>query len=89
VRCLTGKVDVEGRRARHGENLAPSGSRISRSPQTRTNSLVAQALYSTLTQIIRLCLTGAFDRADVPPGLEGSIAQRRPTCPISAFSKRM
>ncbi len=38
--------------------------------QTKQELVTAQALYSTLTQIIRLCLTGPFDRSDVPPGLK-------------------
>ncbi|MBD0415883.1 bifunctional [glutamine synthetase] adenylyltransferase/[glutamine synthetase]-adenylyl-L-tyrosine phosphorylase [Oryzicola mucosus] len=29
----------------------------------------AYALYSALTQMMRLCLTGAFEREDLPPGL--------------------
>ena len=29
----------------------------------------AWSLYLALTQMIRLCLTGSFDRKDVPPGL--------------------
>jgi glutamate-ammonia-ligase adenylyltransferase len=29
----------------------------------------AFAFYLSLTQIIRLCLTGHFDKEDVPPGL--------------------
>ncbi|WP_274424840.1 bifunctional [glutamine synthetase] adenylyltransferase/[glutamine synthetase]-adenylyl-L-tyrosine phosphorylase [Chelativorans sp. YIM 93263] len=37
--------------------------------QTRGELVEAHRLYSTLTQIIRLCLTGAFDPDDVPPGL--------------------
>jgi glutamate-ammonia-ligase adenylyltransferase len=37
--------------------------------QTRQDLSDAYALYLGLTQMMRLCLTGAFDRNDVPPGL--------------------
>lgn len=37
--------------------------------QTRQELADAYSLYLALTQIIRLCLTGPFDRQDVPPGL--------------------
>jgi glutamate-ammonia-ligase adenylyltransferase len=37
--------------------------------QTRQDLCEAYALYLALTQMMRLCLTGAFDRKDVPPGL--------------------
>ena len=44
-------------------------------PQIRSELADAHALYSVLTQIIRLCLTGAFDRKDVPPGLADLLAR--------------
>jgi len=37
--------------------------------QTRDELVGAYALYLTLTQIVRLCLTGPLDPKDVPPGL--------------------
>ncbi|MHB2265885.1 bifunctional [glutamine synthetase] adenylyltransferase/[glutamine synthetase]-adenylyl-L-tyrosine phosphorylase [Aliihoeflea sp. PC F10.4] len=37
--------------------------------QTRDELVAAHDLYTSLTQIIRLCLTGAFEPDDVPPGL--------------------
>jgi glutamate-ammonia-ligase adenylyltransferase len=37
--------------------------------QTRGELLDAYQLYLSLTQMLRLCLTGHFDRKDVPPGL--------------------
>jgi len=37
--------------------------------QRRQELVDAYALYQALTQMIRLCLTGAFERADAPPGL--------------------
>ena len=38
-------------------------------PQVRQELCDAYSLYSGLTQITRLCLTGPFERDDVPPGL--------------------
>src|SRR5690606_32597750 len=35
----------------------------------RDDLVAAYSLYLSLTQIVRLCLTGPFDPADVPPGL--------------------
>ncbi|MFI0846938.1 bifunctional [glutamine synthetase] adenylyltransferase/[glutamine synthetase]-adenylyl-L-tyrosine phosphorylase [Mesorhizobium sp. IMUNJ 23232] len=37
--------------------------------QTRQELCDADALYMALTQMIRLCLTGPFDRKEAPPGL--------------------
>jgi glutamate-ammonia-ligase adenylyltransferase len=37
--------------------------------QARDELVAAYALYLTLTQIVRLCLTGPLDPKDVPPGL--------------------
>lgn len=37
--------------------------------QSRQELCDAYALYLTLSQIIRLCLTGHFEREDIPPGL--------------------
>jgi glutamate-ammonia-ligase adenylyltransferase len=37
--------------------------------QARQELVEAYAFYQALTQMIRLCLTGNFDRHDVPPGL--------------------
>ena len=37
--------------------------------QAREELVAAHNLYMTLTQIIRLCLTGPFEPEDVPPGL--------------------
>src|SRR5262249_35815801 len=39
------------------------------SPQAQQELCDAYALYSSLTQMIRLCLTGPFERESVPPGL--------------------
>ncbi|MGE3362213.1 MAG: bifunctional [glutamine synthetase] adenylyltransferase/[glutamine synthetase]-adenylyl-L-tyrosine phosphorylase [Rhizobiaceae bacterium] len=67
--ALTANVDVDGRVPSTAENLAALRPGFA-DAQTKAELLAAQALYSTLMQIIRLCLTGSFDRADVPPGLK-------------------
>ena len=46
-------------------NLAPGFC----DPQISSELAAAHGLYTTVTQILRLCLTGRFDAADVPPGL--------------------
>jgi glutamate-ammonia-ligase adenylyltransferase len=38
-------------------------------PQVRDELVAAYELYLTLTQAVRLCLTGPLDPADMPPGL--------------------
>lgn len=38
-------------------------------PRRGATLVEACALYASLTQMIRLCLTGPFDPDDVPPGL--------------------
>jgi len=67
--ALTGNVDVAARIPGTAENLAALKPAFA-DTQVKQELVTAQALYSTLTQIIRLCLTGSFDRADVPPGLK-------------------
>src|SRR5690349_6834386 len=37
--------------------------------QTKHDLVDAYALYLSLTQMIRLCLTGPFEKEDSPPGL--------------------
>lgn len=64
--ALTGRVD--GDAPGTADNLAALRSDFA-DAQTRSELSSALALYSNLTQIIRLCLTGAFDRQDAPPGL--------------------
>ena len=66
---LTGGVEVQaGRVTGTAEILARLAPDFA-DAQTRQELCDADALYSALTQIIRLCLTGPFDRKDVPPGL--------------------
>jgi glutamate-ammonia-ligase adenylyltransferase len=68
VARLTGRVDAGAHTTstlgllRH---LAPDFA----SEQVRGELADAYSLYLALTQMIRLCLTGAFERDDVPPGL--------------------
>ena len=66
--ALTGRVDAPGRPTSTRDILAHLASGFA-DAQVRDDLVEAHGLYSMLTQIIRLCLTGAFDRADVPPGL--------------------
>ncbi len=64
------------------DNIQPGGMRVTSTAdtlahlapdfadaQTRQELSDAYQLYVSLTQMIRLCLTGPFDRKDVPPGL--------------------
>lgn len=79
-----GQIDLEfiAQCARLTDNIEPdrwpptsTGDALARlSPgfcdaQARDELLAAYSLYLTLTQIIRLCLTGPFEPDDVPPGL--------------------
>lgn len=66
--ALTDRVTLDPRRPGTLENLAALKDDFAPA-QMRDELTGALALYSSLTQIIRLCLTGPFDRADVPPGL--------------------
>ncbi|BCH17736.1 bifunctional [glutamine synthetase] adenylyltransferase/[glutamine synthetase]-adenylyl-L-tyrosine phosphorylase [Mesorhizobium sp. L-2-11] len=68
VAVITGKVEA-GRRvtgtAEVLSRLAPDFAEA----QIRQELCDAYALYLALTQMTRLCLTGVFERDDVPPGL--------------------
>lgn len=68
VAVITGKVEA-GRRATGTteilSRLAPDFAEV----QVRQELGEAYALYLALTQMTRLCLTGVFERDDVPPGL--------------------
>jgi glutamate-ammonia-ligase adenylyltransferase len=68
VAVITGKVET-GRRvtgtAEVLSRLAPDFAKA----QIRQELCDAYALYLALTQMTRLCLTGVFERDDVPPGL--------------------
>jgi len=67
--ALTGSVEA-GRAHVTGtaENLARLSPGFA-DAQTRQELCEADALFASLTQIIRLCLTGPFVRKEVPPGL--------------------
>ena len=68
VATLAGKVTGEGRATGTAETL----SRLSpdyADPQIVQELFSSHSLYSALTQIIRLCLTGPLDPDDIPPGL--------------------
>lgn len=65
---LAGQVSGGARMTGTGDilaHLAPSFA----DAQTKQDLVEAHELYIALTQIIRLCLTGAFERDEAPPGL--------------------
>ncbi|MCV0396212.1 MAG: bifunctional [glutamine synthetase] adenylyltransferase/[glutamine synthetase]-adenylyl-L-tyrosine phosphorylase [Rhizobiaceae bacterium] len=68
VAGLTGRVTGETRTAATAEalaRLAPDWA----DAQARGDLVAAHGLYSKLSQITRLCLTGPFDREEAPPGM--------------------
>ena len=66
--ALTGNVEGESRHTGRGAVLARLSPDFADS-DTRHRLSAAYALYSALTQMIRLCLTGPLDRDDLPPSL--------------------
>ncbi|BCH25993.1 bifunctional [glutamine synthetase] adenylyltransferase/[glutamine synthetase]-adenylyl-L-tyrosine phosphorylase [Mesorhizobium sp. L-8-3] len=66
--ALTGQATGAGRTTGTAEVLSHLDPAFA-DAQLRQELVDAHHLYSALTQIIRLCLTGAFERDDVPPGL--------------------
>ncbi len=68
VAVLTGQVEGELHRTGTGEILSRLDPKFA-DLGIRERLSAAYSLYLTLTQIIRLCLTGSFQRDDVPPGL--------------------
>ena len=68
VAVLTGGVEPGERPTSTGTILARLAPGFA-DPQLKQELTDAFALYSALTQIMRLCLTGPFERDDVPPGL--------------------
>lgn len=66
--ALTGQATGAGRMTGTAEVLSHLDPAFA-DAQVRQELVDAHHLYSALTQIIRLCLTGAFERDDVPPGL--------------------
>ena len=68
VAVITGQVEAGGRLTATGEilsHLAPDFA----DADVRQQLCEAYQLYLALTQMTRLCLTGVFERDDVPPGL--------------------
>lgn len=68
VAALTGRIEGERRASGTADALSRLAPDFAR-PRVVGELVEAHALYAGLTQVIRLCLTGAFDRRDVPPGL--------------------
>ncbi|GAB5506976.1 MAG: hypothetical protein Rhirs2KO_21390 [Rhizobiaceae bacterium] len=68
VAALTGQVDAEHRQPSTAETLARLNPSYA-DDEVRAGLIAAYDLYTTLSQIIRLCLTGPLEPDDVPPGL--------------------
>jgi glutamate-ammonia-ligase adenylyltransferase len=68
VAAITGEVEGNGRATATADILARLSPDFAEAG-TRAELGAAWSLYLALTQMIRLCLTGSFDRKDVPPGL--------------------
>ena len=68
VATLTGKVEGEGRVTGTAQTLARLSPDFAES-QARQELVDGWMLYLALTQMIRLCLTGPFEKEDSPPGL--------------------
>jgi glutamate-ammonia-ligase adenylyltransferase len=68
VAMLSGKVTGAERPTATAETLSRLAPDFA-GPQIVQELFRSHSLYSTLTQIIRLCLTGPLDPDDIPPGL--------------------
>ncbi|MDH6230051.1 glutamate-ammonia-ligase adenylyltransferase [Mesorhizobium soli] len=68
VAVLTHRIEEGPCTASTAETLARLSPEFA-DAQARQELCDAYALYLSLTQMIRLCLTGAFERSDMPPGL--------------------
>lgn len=68
VAVITGQVDAAPRATGTADILSRLAPRFA-DAGVRQDLGDAYALYLALTQMTRLCLTGAFERDDVPPGL--------------------
>ncbi|MGE0501434.1 MAG: bifunctional [glutamine synthetase] adenylyltransferase/[glutamine synthetase]-adenylyl-L-tyrosine phosphorylase [Rhizobiaceae bacterium] len=68
VATLTGQLEAGRRTTSTVEQLGRLVPGFA-DPQIRQQLVDAHRLYGALTQIIRLCLTGPFEKDDVPPGL--------------------
>ena len=65
---LTGRAGTDAYSTSTQDNLAQIDDDVL-SPQARDELVAAHTLYSTVTQISRLCIDGAIDPDDIPPGL--------------------
>ncbi|MCC0043462.1 MAG: bifunctional [glutamine synthetase] adenylyltransferase/[glutamine synthetase]-adenylyl-L-tyrosine phosphorylase [Brucellaceae bacterium] len=68
VATLAGQVVAERRQPSTVETLSRLRGEFA-DEQTRADLVAAHNLYATLSQIIRICLTGPLEPDDVPPGL--------------------
>jgi len=68
VAAITSRIEEGERTSNTADLLARLSPRFA-DAGTRADLSAAWSFYVALTQIIRLCLTGPFDREDVPPGL--------------------
>jgi glutamate-ammonia-ligase adenylyltransferase len=68
VATLTGKVEA-GKRVTETSSVLAALSPDFAAHSLREELVAAHGLYQTLTQVIRLCLTGPMDPDDIPPGL--------------------
>ncbi len=65
---ITGQIEAGNRATATVEVLSRLAPRFA-TAEVRQELGEAYRLYLALTQMIRLCLTGQFERDDVPPGL--------------------
>lgn len=68
VATLCGGIEGDGRFPATADVLSRLSSDFA-DAQTRDDLVAAHGLYTTLSQTIRLCLSGPFEPDDVPPGL--------------------
>jgi glutamate-ammonia-ligase adenylyltransferase len=68
VAAITGNVEPGRRETATADILARLAPRFA-GGEVRDELSEAYRLYLALTQMIRLCLTGEFQRDDIPPGL--------------------
>jgi glutamate-ammonia-ligase adenylyltransferase len=69
AQCAVLTGNVEGDRVTGTAEVLARLSPAFADAQTRQELCDADALYAALTQMIRLCLTGPFERKEAPPGL--------------------
>ncbi|MCO5159874.1 MAG: bifunctional [glutamine synthetase] adenylyltransferase/[glutamine synthetase]-adenylyl-L-tyrosine phosphorylase [Mesorhizobium sp.] len=74
VASLTGRVEGPSRTTSTAETLRRLAGDLA-DAQTRDDLFGAHRLYTGLTQIVRLCLPGNLDPADIPPGLSDLLSR--------------